>query len=354
MKFAIYAISKNESANVERFMDSIAPTGIPVYVLDHSTDDTTEKLRKRGAMVDTTPITPFTFDAGKNAALALTPSDTQFAINLDLDEVLNDNFKDALFDILDKATLVRHLYRPDSKLQRTRYEMRIHRRHDYRWKYPIHECLEYVGTGPEKIQAIHECLMTQFPSADRRHTWCERLLDAVKKHPESGRMRMLCGRDLFFDYRYHEAIAQFDAYISSSDKNPYDESYVYAMRGKCRRKLGDPNKELLDLVQSVAVFDRRESYVDLSNAWLQRGEYEQCLKFAKKALAIENGEYAPHSDPGAWGFKPYEMMMISLYNLKRIKEALKAGEKAKALASGDDRKRIFENFAVIRQALAEA
>ena len=59
MKVAVYAICKNESKFVDRFMDSVSEAD-DVFILDTgSTDDTIDKLKKRGAFVKQEIIEPF-------------------------------------------------------------------------------------------------------------------------------------------------------------------------------------------------------------------------------------------------------------------------------------------------------
>ncbi len=352
MKIAIYAISKNEIKHVDRFMDSI-PKGVPVFVLDHSTDGTTERLRARGAVVDTTPllVKPFRFDGGKNAALSLVPKDFDWVLNVDLDEVVSPNALDIFSLIEPDATLVRHLYRPDGATDRIRHECRLHRRDAYKWKLPIHERLHCVYVTGEKIQAIDDLLLTQFPDRDRRHTWCDRLLAAVKDYPNEPRLRMLCGRDLFFDGRYHEALEQFGVFLKLSRANPFDESFVLSMEAKCYKKLGKKKDEIESLIDSVTVAQRRESFVDLAHAYMLRGRYLDSLHWCNKALEITEGRYAPENDPGAWSFKPLEIKSHALYNLGTFDAAELACEQALALATGEDARRIEKNLLTMRTPL---
>ncbi len=382
MKLAIYAIAKNEAENADRFMDSIERAGLrlgglPVYALVHSTDGTDKILRKRGAHVDTTPMPNFEFDKGKNAALDLVPSDVQFVINVDLDERLDPRFFDIISQLRPDTTALHHLYRPDGEIDRVRHECRVHARHAYRWKFPIHECLEYIGQrgiqfdyskkpgerlrfskDEEKIQVVSEVLMTQWPCKTRRHTWCDRLLKAVEKFPNEPRMRMLCGRDLYFESRFHEALEQFNEYIILKKKNielpPFDLSYVYTMCAKCHKKLGNKNIEMDALREACNAYSRRESHVELAHACMVRGLYKECLDAANAALRVKEGEFSAHYDPGAWSFKPYELIMIALYNLGEYEASEIPGEIALSLAKGDDKKRIQANLDAIRAPIPEA
>ena len=75
MKIAVYTICKNESAFVDRWVDSMSEAD-GIYVLDTgSEDDTVEKLKKRGVVVDTAKIVPWRFDTARNMSLELVPED---------------------------------------------------------------------------------------------------------------------------------------------------------------------------------------------------------------------------------------------------------------------------------------
>ncbi len=355
MKLAIYAISKNEEKNVDRFVDSVGD--IPVYVLDHSTDGTAEKLRARGAIVDTTPMDDFTFDKGKNFALNMVPDDVDWVLNADLDERVECDLS-YLMSCLEELrvhepTIIRHFYKPDHEIDRIREECRLHVRHGYLWRLPVHEYLEWSTplARQEKIVKIGVHLLTQFPDRNRKHTWTARLLKAVQEYPNEPRLRMLCGRDLYFDGDYEQALDQFATHTHLPETNKHDTSYVYAMMGKCFNKLDRQEMALVYLYKAAEHGKRRESMVDLAHAYMQRGQYSECLEWARKALKITEGQYAPHSDPGAWGFKPHELIGIALYNLGgKLKDALRHSDLARTRAvTGEDVKRISENITVMMQ-----
>ncbi len=360
---AIYAISKNEIENVDLFMDSCGD--IPVYVLDHSTDGTAEKLRARGAHVDTTPMPDFRFDHAKNFALNLVPDEYIWVLKVDLDERVSPEIHSIQLD--PDATLVRHLYCPDAASKRVRHDCFLHKRSEYRWKYPVHECLEFKNSMPspmknsfgeliggglirsaEKIQVVDKILLTQHPSKSRKHTWTDRLLKAVCEYPDSTRMRMLCGRDLFFDNRIDDAAEQFMAYLHL-DPTSFDSAYVLSMLSKCMNKIGN-SKQALSYLEFACdkCSPRRESFIDLAHHYMWIKEYKKCVDAARTALTIEQGMFAPHWDPDCWTFKPHELLMHGYYNLEMFRSAISAGEKALSLAAGDDAKRISNNLEVIR------
>lgn len=69
MRIAVYAICKNESQFVDRWMDSMSEADQVVVLDTGSTDDTVERLKKRGAQVTVELISPWRFDVGPATAL---------------------------------------------------------------------------------------------------------------------------------------------------------------------------------------------------------------------------------------------------------------------------------------------
>ncbi len=341
MKFSVYAVTKNEVFSAKRFMTSINRAGLPAYILDHSTDGTTDILREMGAHVDTTPLEPWRFDHGKNAALALVPGDIDFCLNVDLDEEVSEVAKDALSLIDGAFTRVCHLYRPDGNSGRVREETRLHRRHGYTWKWPVHE--ELVYNGKEKIQFIDDVLLTQWPNKKRGHTWTDRLLDAIRLYPNSPRMRLFCGRDLYFDGRFTDALNQLSIFVRMRDAFSLDKAYAFSLISKCQRALGEDH--ILSLRMAVKAGKRREARVELAHAYLLQQNYKEALFYAREALEINRGMYCANSDPGAWSFKPHEIMMIAAYNLRQNDLAVQAGTNALQCATeAEDKLRITQNL----------
>ena len=87
MKIAVYTICKNESAFVDRWVDSMSEAD-GIFVLDTgSEDDTVEKLKARGVTVGEAEIIPWRFDTARNLSLELVPKDFDVCVCTDLDEV---------------------------------------------------------------------------------------------------------------------------------------------------------------------------------------------------------------------------------------------------------------------------
>ena len=72
MKIAVYAISKDEAAFVERFCASAKDADLILIADTGSADETVSLAREHGATVHEICISPWRFDRARDAALAPT------------------------------------------------------------------------------------------------------------------------------------------------------------------------------------------------------------------------------------------------------------------------------------------
>ena len=91
MKISVYAISKNESKFVDRWMDSMSEANEIVVLDTGSEDDTVEKLIRRGAIVKSEIINPWRFDVARNRSMELVSADADICVCTDLDDVFDNN-----------------------------------------------------------------------------------------------------------------------------------------------------------------------------------------------------------------------------------------------------------------------
>ena len=94
----VYAICKDESAFVDRWMDSMGEADRVCVTDTGSSDDTRERLRARGAEVFEERIEPWRFDAARNLSLSHVPEDADICVCTDLDEVFRPGWRALLED----------------------------------------------------------------------------------------------------------------------------------------------------------------------------------------------------------------------------------------------------------------
>ena len=93
IKIATYAIAKNESKHIKRWLEGTKESDYRIVLDTGSTDNTLELLREAdNIIVGTTIVSPWRFDTARNQALALIPEDVDVCLILDMDEVPEKNF----------------------------------------------------------------------------------------------------------------------------------------------------------------------------------------------------------------------------------------------------------------------
>jgi hypothetical protein len=149
MRIAVYSIALNEAAHAERWAASTVDADFRLVADTGSTDDTVELLGQAGVTVARVTVRPWRFDLARNAALALLPDDIDVCLSLDLDEVCEPGFFDA----------VRAAWDEHGGFGRGRHWIhtgtwwraeRLHARFGYRWVGPCHEVTVPYHGGPEK------------------------------------------------------------------------------------------------------------------------------------------------------------------------------------------------------------
>src|SRR5690606_24024470 len=86
-------------------------------------------------------VSPWRFDVARNAALALVPADIDVCVSIDIDEVLEPGWREEVERVWEpgKTTLLRYVYDWGKGIV-FEYE-KIHARHGYYWKHPVHEVI---------------------------------------------------------------------------------------------------------------------------------------------------------------------------------------------------------------------
>jgi len=157
MKVTLYAISKNEEKNIEKFIKNSKKFYHTVVVDTGSTDNTVQLLRDSGIEVYEHPQTreEFDFSVARNQALSYVKTD--WAFSLDFNENVNEFFPEGLDVVAEGLTAFKHQrYNDngdDSIEQSQEIYLRFHRTKNYRWENSVHEMPNFVSTDehPQEV-----------------------------------------------------------------------------------------------------------------------------------------------------------------------------------------------------------
>lgn len=346
MKVYVYAICKNESQFVKRWMDSMSEAD-GVCVLDTgSADDTVERLRERGAIVEVEQIRPWRFDTARNRSLELVPDDADICICTDLDEILHPGWR-ALLEKAWTPGTTRAAYRytwnfnPDGSEGYVFWTEKAHCRHGYKWTHPVHEVLQWFGEGREGTKAYVEGMQLDHraDNTKSRAQYLPLLEMSVREDPDDDRNMHYLGREYYFHSMWREAIITLKRHLVMPSSTWPDERCA-SMRyiSRCCLQLGEQSEALQWLYRAVAEAPHlREPYLELARLLYDRGDWDGVVFFCREALRITVRPRTYICESDSWGNLPWDLLSLGLYYTGRCKEAAEAVNKAAQLAPNDER-----------------
>ena len=337
MKIAVYTIALNEEQFVERWYESAKEADYLLIADTGSTDNTISLAKELGINVYSISIKPWRFDDARNASLALIPDDIDYCIALDMDEQLQPGWRDALVKAYEGGwTRPRYKYTWSWNGDQPGLQYggdKIHKRHNYRWKHPVHEVL--VSDRIDEVQGwvdleIHHHADNTKP----RSQYLPLLKLSTEEDPYDDRNAFYYARELYFYGRYEEAAKEFERHLSLP-RALWKPERAASMRyiAKCR-----PLDAQLWL--GLAINEdpgRREAIVELALELYRSGSWEECYKYSTMALSIKEKPLDYLCEEFAWGATPHDLAAISAYHLGKYQEAYQFGQTAALLGGMDER-----------------
>lgn len=347
LRIAVYAISKNEEAFVKQFIDSAQNADLILIADTGSTDKTVELAQELGATVHSICITPWRFDKARDAALALIPRNIDVCISLDLDEVLEEGWREEIERLWEPST-TRLRYKFDWSQGIVFLAEKIHSRHGYHWHHPCHE---YIRADPRIVEVwanTDKLLVTHYPDNTKsRGQYLDLLNVAVTEDPYCPRNAFYYARELTFYHHWEDAIVAINRYLAMPTATwNVDRSYAMRLMGKCYSALGKHSEALYwHRLSCAEAPNSREPWCALSLYCYEQCNWHECYYAASTALNITFREQLYTSDPTAWGFQPHDLAAIAAWNLGLLDKALMHAENALELAP--DNTRLQDNVRLI-------
>ena len=353
MKIWVYAIAKNEKQFCERFMASCAGAD-GVSVLDTgSTDGTAARLRELGAQVAVVELVPWRFDGARNLSMQMLPEDVDVCICLDLDEVLAPGWREALEAAWTAGTTRgRYLYVWSHDANGgdgvTFYADKIHARHGYHWRYPVHEVL--MTDAPEVQRVIPGLRIDHWPDSRKSRASYLPLLElAVREDPDNDRNMHYLGREYMFYRHWGKAMETLMRHLALPTAT-WDAERAASMRyiARCCEALGDTRSAAHWLIRAAEEAPtQREAPYELTRLYYGMEQWALCRYWAMRTLHITERDNNYMTDPAAWGSGPYDYKAVAEWHLGLYDEALDAARAALALEP--DNQRLKNNVDIIRR-----
>jgi glycosyltransferase involved in cell wall biosynthesis len=219
MKVAVYTIALNEEQFVKTWYNSCRDADYWLVVDAGSTDNTFSEALWLGCAVQRIDIKPWRFDHARNTALKALPKDIDYCIALDMDEVLLPGWREELQKMHDLGvTRLRYKYvqswNDDGSEGLVYVGDRIHTRHYYEWKYPVHEILK---SKIKETQEWCDLEIHHYPdSAKGRRQYLPLLKLSIEENPSDNRNAFYYAHALLKAGEANAAREEFKRHLSLS------------------------------------------------------------------------------------------------------------------------------------------
>jgi tetratricopeptide (TPR) repeat protein len=336
MKIAVYSIALNEEKHVARWAKACAGAD-GMFVLDTgSTDNTIELLKKHAIHTKKASIKPWRFDVARNVSLALIPEDYDICVSVDLDEVPEPDFFNKLRKQWKKGSNRGWIYMDTGTVW---VSDRIHARHGFQWKYPIHE-VTAPSMGTEVVScAIDATIRHQPDNSKSRAQYLTMLEQAIQDDPKDQRMLVYLVREYGFHKRWEDVVST----VKKLNQSGWDVERAAACRnaGDAHTHLGNSEEALGWYRSAVEVLpDEPESWCSLAQYHYFQKNWQECYDASLKGLkTLPSNHYL--SQPNSM-FQLNDFASLSAWELGLKKEAIKYANKALAIKKDD---RVLGNLA---------
>lgn len=336
-KVCVYAIAKNESKFVNKWVDSMQEADEIYVMLDATTTDNTEELLlARGVHVEKRLIRPWRFDRARNESLKLVPKDADICVCTDLDEVFEPGWRAVLEEKWEKGYNVGvYKYWHNAGSVRNSPNIidyhKIHSREGFYWKWIIHEYIvakKGYKTGEINLDGI---LLKHFPDKKKSRTYTQMLENALKAEPYEIRYKRLLIEAYINENKIKEA-EQIIASLERSKKINVAYNFCYLYKAKVQIEVLRENYEKAREYCHLVISKHKNAkwfYGQLGWIYvLKLKEYDLGIAFLKKCLEIN--EYIMGAREREWrnNEKIYNIISIAYSRKGEVEEALKWAQKA--------------------------
>ena len=337
-------------------MDCLVNEADAVYVTDTgSTDDTVEKLRARGAIVNQAIVNPWRFDDPRNISLSFVPMEVDVCVCIDLDEVLTPGWRKAIEAswVPGETTRLRYQYAwshdANGQPAVTFWYDKIHQRQNYRWVKPVHEVLQ-IYNEPEVQTTCPGFMLHHWPDPTKSRSSYLGLLElAVAEAPNDDRSSHYLGREYMFYNMNEQAITELKRHLSLPSAT-WNAERAASMRfiSRCLINLNKFDEALAWAHKAcIEAPTDREPWVELARAAYKASDFVTMYFAAKKAIAITERPMSYICEPFAWGYQPYDFLALAAHALCHKGEAVWAATQACQPEPND--KRLQNNLQAIKK-----
>lgn len=307
-KICVYAICKNEMKFIDKWIESMSEADYIVVLDTGSTDGTFEKLLQdsRITAVKQQIIKPWRFDVARNESMKLIPEDANICVCTDPDELFEPGWAQVLRtkwnDALHYRAWYKYAWRHDEDGSPSgcfTYD-KIHSRHGWKWKYPVHE-----GIVPENdveefdhsrvLNVFEEVYLHHYQDKEKaRSSYLPLLKVRVEENPDELQSRTHLIHDYLYNAEFDNCINEIENTLKrfESEMTPDFKAHFYLYKGDAYQGIGDDQKAV-DAYQTAITTAPHyaEQHIALAQILLRYGKYVETIDVLKQAIAQANQYY---------------------------------------------------------------
>ena len=340
----VCSIAKNEAKHVRRWAAS-AKGADAIYMLDTGSDDDTVAIaRECGVIVFEKKYNDWSFAAARNDLREMLPDHDAWLINLDLDEVFKDGWRDHWKDIPNEANRIRYRYiwnwKADGVPGVEYHGDKLVRRHSHKWVNKVHE-VNVTQEGFVETQhflpnfEIHH----HADNTKSRGNYLPLLLEDIEENPNNDRNTYYGARELFFHGLIEQATALFKRHLVMPE-SIWPPERAWSMRYLATMH---PDEAEYWLLRACGEYPNgAEVWTDLAKHYYTKENWIGMYFAAKRAVTIPYSAGLYLTEPDAYGWWPNDMVALAAHRMGLTDEAIQYGEIALALSPDD--KRLKDNL----------
>lgn len=339
---SVYAIARNEASFAERWYECAKEADEVCVLVNNSTDDTADILRRLGAKVTVKDYDDWSFAVARNEAMSLVSPESEILFTFDLDETIAPGWRKTLEEawIAEEAKGNRPVacvykyiwsFLPNGQEAQSFSISKIHANGIGRWKYRCHELLTELNG--------YRFFLKQFVVEHHQNTGTNRsrYLGLLKKDaadlPQDDRVAFYYARELMYEENWSKSIEEHKRHLSLRSAT-WKAERAASMRNiaTCYEHLKSSAKQELWLWKAAAEDpNHREAYFRLGQMFLASKDYKSALDTLAKCIAIKEPSLEYISPPIVWSGYPHFLYSQALWWNNDWDGAVREVEKAVSL-----------------------
>lgn len=338
----VYAICKDEKKFLDRWYSTVQDADFISICDTGSTDGTWESLQEKVAArvvnfgheeelkvkpesatdgemtVTKIHVSPWRFDDARNCALTLLPEEIDLCVSIDIDEILEPNWKAPLhaliqLELQEHGRLITDRFnhrfetiwnwdKCEPAQLSSHWHERIHTRKGFQWKLPVHEILVKGDGSATNVGWLPDWKMVQLPDTSKpRGSYKTMLESSVIEDPRIWKSwSFLAGERS----AHGEADSALEAIKKAKELPDSDKAYLGYQAATMLEFAGRGDEAVGELLGTVFLAPHvREYKYYLAQVLDRQGKFKEANAFAEMAAAVTKPTDGYQYNADAWGDK---------------------------------------------------